>query len=461
MHNFEKKVKVIVGLQWGDEGKGKFIDYLVQLLSKKTSLVVARFQGGSNAGHSIEFGDTHIVFHALPSGMLEKNTENFIGAGVNVDVISIQKEIALIESFTPWWKENLFIAREATVVVPTGKLIDKAQEESRGKDKIGTTLKAIGPTYADFYGRTDDLSVGEAYDESLFEKRYVEIKTSHLKLLSGKYGISVDEENLKAEEEKFFEGIRFLRTLSVVSSYIYLQSRLDGGKQIFAEGAQGTLLDVRFGTRRDVTSSHTTSAGACVGLGLPPQAIGSVLGICKAYTTRVGSGAFPTELGGIAAEEWAATHSRADEENLKYDINDSDLLHQGIALRTLGREYGATTGRLRRCGWLDLALLKYAITLNGVTELGMTKLDILDTLEKIVVCIGYEKPEEFDIQNLRMAIPVYKTFPGWKKSTRGITSFDELPSEAKEYLKFIEDETRVPITFISTGPARDEMIAVQ
>ncbi|MES2930339.1 MAG: adenylosuccinate synthase [Patescibacteria group bacterium] len=457
----KKKVEVILGLQWGDEGKGKFIDFLVLFLSKKESLVVARFQGGSNAGHSIQFGDRHVVFHALPSGMLEKNTLNFIGAGVVVDVVSLQKEIAEIKDIAPWWRENLFIASEATVVVPTAKILDAAQEADRGASKIGTTGKAIGPTYSDFYGRTDDLSVYEALDEDVFKKRYEEIKASHMKTLSGRYGISIYENELALEEEKFFAGIAFLRTLRTVSSHAFMQESIANGKQIIAEGAQGTLLDVRFGTRRDVTSSHTTSGGVCVGLGIAPHSIGEVLGICKAYATRVGSGPFPTEIGGEEASLWSATHTRKDEENLGYDINDTDPLRQGIALRTLGKEYGATTGRLRRCGWLDLPLLKYAISLNGVTSLGITKLDVLDTLDEILVCVGYGGREYVDMARLYTAKPIYKTLPGWKLNTRGVTSYEQLPEKAKEYLSFIETSVGVPISFISTGPGRDEMIEVK
>lgn len=453
-----KKALVILGLQWGDEGKGKFIDFLVLFLSKIERLVVARFQGGSNAGHSIEFGERHVVFHAIPSGMLQKDTLNLVGAGVNVDVVSIKKEIADIADIAPWWKDTLFIAREATIVVPTGKLIDQAQEEERGSKKIGTTGKAIGPTYSDFYGRTDDLSVHEALEEKVFKDRYETIKQSHLKILKGRYNFSIDEEALRKEEELFFDGIEFLRSLNIVSCHSFVQKSISSGMQIMAEGAQGTLLDVRFGTRRDVTSSHTISAGACVGLGLAPQDIGEVIGICKAYATRVGSGPFPTEIGGKDSDEWSQTHKRLDEENLEYDINDKNALHQGIALRTLGKEYGATTGRLRRCGWLDLPLVKYSISLNGVTELGITKLDVLDTLEEIPICVSYEGEDYVDMNALDKAKPIYKTLPGWKKSTRGVTSYAELPKEAKDYLEFIESELGVPITFISTGPRRDEMI---
>lgn len=453
----KKKAIVILGLQWGDEGKGKFIDFLVLSFSKITKLLVARFQGGSNAGHSIEFDGRQVVFHALPSGMLEKNTKNLIGAGVNVDVVSLQKEIGEIRDIAPWWKDNLFIAKEATVVVPSAKLIDNAQEQSRGKGKIGTTGKAIGPTYSDFYGRTDDLSVYEAIDEGIFNKRYSEIKKSHFDTLAKKYNFKIIEEEFKKQEEEFFSGIEFLRGLNIVSSSNFTNSNMDDN-QLLAEGAQGTLLDVRFGSRRDVTSSHTTSGGVCVGLGIAPQTIGEVIGVLKAYATRVGSGPFPTEIGGNEAYAWSGTHKRADEENFNYDINDKDPLHQEIALRTLGREYGATTGRLRRCGWLDLPLAKYAIKLNGVTKLGITKLDILDTLDEIPVCIGYEGFENVDMDKLHDIKGIYKKLPGWKKSTKGLTSYEELPKEAKEYLEFIEHELGVPIVFISTGPARDEMI---
>ena len=458
MDNKKKKVLVILGLQWGDEGKGKFIDFLVLFLSKLRKLIVARFQGGSNAGHSIEFGERLVIFHSIPSGMLQKDTCNLIGAGVNVDVVSMKKEIDEIKDIAPWWHDNLFIAKEATVVVPTAKLIDNAQEQARGAGKIGTTGKAIGPTYSDFYGRTDDLSVYEAEDEKIFNKRYKEIRESHIKTLTQKYNFVINEKELVIEEEKFFECVKFLRTLNIVSCHNFMQDGMDNGKQVIAEGAQGTLLDVRFGTRRDVTSSHTTSAGACVGLGISPQSIGDVLGVCKAYTTRVGSGPFPTEIGGNDAYAWSGNHKRVDEENLGYDINDSNPLHQEIALRTLGREYGATTGRLRRCGWLDLPLVKYAIALNGVTMLGITKLDILDTLDQIPICVKYENFENVNMDKLSESKPIYKNLPGWKKSTRGCTVYKDLPVEARNYLEFIEKELGVPIAFISTGPKRIEMI---
>lgn len=454
----DKKAKVILGLQWGDEGKGKFIDYLVTTLSKNEKLLVARFQGGSNAGHSIYFGDKSFVFHSIPSGILEKNTINLIGAGVNVDVLSIQKEIEEIKEIAPWWKDNLYIALEASVVVPSAKLIDNAQEASRGAKKIGTTGKAIGPTYSDFYARTDDLSVYEILDKDIFEKRYQEIKESHLKIIQGKLGFEFSQEDFKNEENKFFEGVEFLRNLKIVPCHSFLEEKIKEGYQLMAEGAQGTLLDVRFGSRRDVTSSHTTSGGVCVGLGIAPSKIGDVIGICKAYATRVGSGPFPTEIGGEVASSWADTHRRADEEGLNYEINDTDPLHQGIALRTVGKEYGATTGRLRRCGWLDLPLLKYAISINGVTELGITKLDVLDELKDIPVCTSYENLTGINMNDLKNVKPIFKKLKGWQKSTRGITNYNDLPEEAKEYLNFIEEETGIPIKLVSTGPKREEMI---
>lgn len=453
----KKKIQVILGLQWGDEGKGKFIDFLVLLLARAERLLVARFQGGSNAGHSIEFGDRQVVFHSLPSGMLEKNTWNLVGAGVNVDVLSLKKEIGEIESFAPWWRANLFVAREACVVVPSAKLIEAAEEASRGAGKIGTTGKAIGPTYSDFYGRTDDLSVAEAIDEAVFAERYQKIKESHLKTLKDKFVYEYDAAAFAADEKEFLAGVAFLRTLTVVACHPFMQKAM-AERAVLAEGAQGSLLDVRFGTRRDVTSSHTTSAGACVGLGVAPSDIGSVIGVCKAYATRVGSGPFPTELGGAEGYEWARTHTRADEADLGYDMADENPLHQGIALRTLGKEYGATTGRLRRCGWLDLPLLKYAIALSGVTELGITKLDVLDTLAEIPVCVGYEGREGADMNALDAAKPVYKILPGWQSATKGMTSYGDLPPQARAYIEFIEREAGVPVRLISTGPKRDEMI---
>ena len=450
-------IDVVVGLQWGDEGKGKFIDYLVTSLSKKGKLLVARFQGGANAGHSIFWGDKQMVFHVIPSGILEKNTHNLVGAGVNIDVISLKKEAEEIKEIAPWWKDNLFIAKEASVVVPTAKLIEGVEANRRGFGGIGTTGRGIGPTYSDFYGRTDDLGVYEIEDEKFFKKRYEEIKKWHLKTLSGKYSAPLDEAKLAQDEIVFFEGVKFLRSLNLVPSHSFLTKERKEGRRVIAEGAQGTLLDVRFGTRSDVTSSHTVSAGVCVGLGTPPSAIGNVIGVFKAYATRVGNGPVPTEVGGRDSFEWAGTHKKKDEENLGYDVNDSNPLHQGIALRSLGKEYGATTGRPRRVGWLDLQLLKYAVAINGVTHLGITKMDVLDSLKEIPVCISHES-EEIDMNKLDQAKPIYKIFPGWQKNTAGCTSYADLPKEAKTYLKFIEKEVGVPIAFVSTGPKRNEMI---
>lgn len=451
-------VDVVVGLQWGDEGKGKFIDFLVTSLSQTRKLLVARFQGGANAGHSVFWENRQIVFHIIPSGILEKNTHNLVGAGVNIDVVSLKKEIEEIKDFAPWWRNNLFIAKEASIVVPTAKLIEGVETNRRGFGNIGTTGRGIGPTYSDFYARTDDLAVYEIEDEIFFKERYRDIKESHLKTLIGRYKAKVDEEKLAKDEKEFFEGIKFLRTLNIVPCQNFLADEIRNSRQVIAEGAQGTLLDVRFGTRLDVTSSHTTSAGVCVGLGLPPSSIGKVIGVCKAYVTRVGNGPVPTEIGDKESFEWVSTHKRADEEKLNYDLNDKNPLHQGIAIRTLGKEYGATTGRLRRVGWLDLPLAKYAISLNGLTHLGIVKVDVLDTLKEIPICVSYENSGDVDMNNLDKVKPVYKIFPGWQKNTKGCTSYNELPKEAKTYLKFIENELGVPIAFISTGPERDEMI---
>src|SRR3989338_7299488 len=456
--NPKSKITPIIGLQWGDEGKGKFIDFLVTSLSKKYKLLVARFGGGSNAGLSIFWGDRKIVFHVVPSGILEKKTHNLIGAGVNIDVVSLKKEINEIKNIAPWWHSNLFVAKEASVVVPTAKLIESVEKNRRGFGNIGTTGQGVGPTYSDFYGRTDDLAVYEIEDEKFFKKRYRDIKNSHLKTLSDKYGAQVDKKELAKAEGAFFEGVNFLRTLNKVSCPGFLAKTRESGRQIIAEGAQGTLLDVRFGTRLDVTSSHTTSAGVCTGLGIPPSTIGNVLGICKAYATRVGNGPMPTEVGGKKSYEWASTHKRVDEKNLNYDVNDKNPLHQGVALRTIGKEYGATTGRLRRIGWLDLPLAKYAIALNGITHLGITKMDILDNLKKIPICVSYKNFNYVDMNELQKAKPVYKIFLGWESSTKGCTSYKDLPLKARAYLKFIEKELGIPIAFISTGPERSEMI---
>jgi adenylosuccinate synthase len=263
---------------------------------------------------------------------------------------------------------------------------------------------------------------------------------------------------LAKDEAAFFAGIDLLRKLNIISCHNFTKSEIKAGRQIIAEGAQGTLLDVRFGTRLDVTSSHTITAGIFVGLGIPPSSLGRVIGVAKAYATRVGNGPVPTEIGGKESFRWASVHQRKDEENLDYDMNDSNPLHQNIALRALGKEYGATTGRPRRVAWIDLPLLKYAIALNGVTHLGITKMDILDTLKKIPICVAYKNFKEVDMNELEKAKPVYKVFPGWKKNTRGCTSYKDLPKEAKNYLKFIEKELEIPIAFISTGPERSEII---
>lgn len=454
----EGLVDVIVGLQWGDEGKGKFIDTLVKSLSKKHKLLVARSQGGANAGHSILWGNKKVVFHIVPSGILEKNTHNLIGAGVNIDVVSLKTEIDEIKNIAPWWHKNLFIAKEASVVVPTAKLIEGVEKNRRGFGGIGTTGKGIGPTYSDFYGRTDDLAVYEIEDEKSFKQRYEEIKKSHLKKLSGRYDTKIDKKKLTNDEKTFFEGVKFLRNLNLVSCHDFINKEIKSGKKIIAEGAQGTLLDVRFGTRFDVTSSHTISSGVCVGLGIPPRSINKVLGVMKVYATRVGNGPLPTEIGGKKSFKWAKIKKRTDEENLNYDINDKNPFKQGIALRSLAREYGATTGRLRRVGWLDLPLARYAIAINGLTHLGITKIDILDTFKEIPICISYKGNKPIDMNQLDKVKPVYKIFPGWLKNTRGCTSFKDLPKKAQSYLKFIEKELGVPIAFISTGPKRDEMI---
>ena len=450
----ERPVAVVLGLQWGDEGKGKIVDFIL----KKYSLV-ARFQGGANAGHSIKVGDTTYVFHIVPSGILHKDIYNLVGAGVVLDPTSLEKEIAEIKNVAPWWKENLFIANEATLTLPTHKLLDKAEESGRASSKIGTTQKGIGPTYTDFYARSHAIFVEDIMlGDEIFKQKYEEVKNNHLRIIQTLHNYNIDQNELDTMEKEFFQAIAFMKGLQFVSCHDFMFSYINAGKKILAEGAQGTLLDVRFGTRPNVTSSNTITAGVCTGLGVPPHVVGDVYGVFKAYTTRVGSGPFPTEFGGEDAAKWASTHTRTDEEKLAYDVNNTDQLQKGIALRKLGFEYGATTGRPRRCGALDLPLLKYAIAINGVNKLVMTKSDIIDTMEEIPVCVAYEGLEHPNLASLETMKPVYKTFKGWNSKTYGMNTYEQLPQEAKDYIAFIESEVGVPVSYISTGPERDEII---
>jgi len=418
-------INILLGLQWGDEGKGKVVDVLAPQYE-----VVARFQGGPNAGHTLEFEGHKHVLHQIPSGIFHEGTKNVIGNGVVLDPIVFQKELEKLKPFNIDLKEKLFISKKAHLILPTHKLLDKANEEAKGKNKIGSTQKGIGPTYKDKIGR-QGLRVGDILLPN-FEERYNKLVKKHKKILKSLGA----EEDITALEKEFFEAIDLLKSLNLINGEYFLNRHLKAGKTILAEGAQGSLLDIDFGSYPYVTSSNTIATGACAGLGVAPKQVGEVFGIFKAYCTRVGSGPFPTE-----------------QEN-----------NTGKELRKEGNEYGATTGRERRCGWLDLPALKYAIMLNGVTQLFMMKADVLSIFDEINICTHYklasgEITEELPYDMCQEDIlPIYKTFQGWKKDISSITDFDELPESLKQYIQFVEEEVEVPITIVSIGPDRKQTI---
>ncbi len=415
---------MLLGLQWGDEGKGKIVDVLTREYD-----VVARFQGGPNAGHTLKFeGVTHVL-HTIPSGIFHEGIVNIVGNGVVIDPITLMKEIDALKKMNVEVNKRLFISRKAHLIVPTHRLLDAASESMKGKEKIGSTLRGIGPSYMDKTGR-NGLRVGdiEARD---FRNRYDRLKNKHLELLKNMQSDqSVDE-----LEKTFFEAIERMKTLNFVDSEYLVNKNITEGKRILAEGAQGSLLDIDFGSYPFVTSSNTITAGACTGLGIAPTKIGRVFGIFKAYCTRVGSGPFPTEL------------------------NDAT----GETIRKQGNEVGATTGRPRRCGWLDLPALKYAIMINGVTDLIMMKSDVLTGFDEIKVCTHYKIENKvidiipFDVVNA-LITPVYKTFPGWKEDLTGISTESDLPQSMRDYVSSLEKELKVPISILSVGPDRKETI---
>lgn len=417
---------LLLGLQWGDEGKGKIVDAITSNYD-----IIARFQGGPNAGHTIEFDDNKHVLHTIPSGVFNKNSINLIGNGVVIDPAIFIKEINGLEKFNLNLKNNLFISKRAHLILPTHKIIDAASEASKGKKKIGSTLKGIGPTYMDKTGR-NGIRVGDIIDNS-WQEKYNILKDKHLNIISNfNQNLNINIDDL---EKDFFKGINCLKSFNLIDSEIYLNRSIENGKKILAEGAQGTLLDIDFGTYPYVTSSNTTSAGACSGLGIPPNKIKKIIGIFKAYTTRVGSGPFPTEL---------------------FD-------EIGDKIRKVGNEYGATTGRDRRCGWLDLVALKYSVDINGVTELNMMKSDVLSSIDKLLVCTSYIIDDKeidyfpFDIQS-KDIIPKYIEFKGWDKDITDLKKESELPKELFEYINFIESYIKVPIKVISLGPNRNQTI---
>ncbi len=419
-------VDVILGLQWGDEGKGKIVDYFA-----KDYDVIARFQGGPNAGHTLYVGDKKVVLHQIPSGVFHKGVINLIGNGVVLDPVTLKRECETVAAFGIDLKQNLFIAERTNIIIPTHRALDKASELSKGNDKIGSTLKGIGPAYMDKTGR-NGIRVGDLLDKS-FTTNYIKLRLKHQKLLDN-YGF---HEDISAWEEEFFEAIEFLKQLNIVNGEYFINKKLAEGKKVLAEGAQGSMLDIDFGTFPFVTSSNTISAGVCNGLGIAPQKIREVMGVTKAYCTRVGGGPFPTELENETGEQ----------------------------LRKIGNEFGATTGRPRRCGWIDLVALRFACMINGVTKVIMTKADVLDPFETLDVCTAYEidgkETKEVPFQLTRVKInPVYKQFKGWNTPTDAAKSVAELPSAMKEYVEFINGELGVKIHYVSNGPGRDQIVAI-
>ena len=415
-------VDVLLGLQWGDEGKGKIVDVFTPRYD-----LIARFQGGPNAGHTLVFDGQKHVLHTIPSGIFNDNCKNLIGNGVVIDPLTLKKEIDELEKVGVPINERLFVSRKAHIILPTHRLLDAASEKAKGKTKIGSTLKGIGPTYMDKTGR-NGLRVGDLL-LSDFEKHYNYLVKKHADILRF-YDFDYD---LNALESEFMEGVKLIRKLNIVDSEYYVNNAIKEGKRILAEGAQGTLLDIDFGSYPFVTSSNTITAGACTGLGVAPKQICDVFGIFKAYCTRVGSGPFPTEL------------------------NDEIGEHLG----RVGNEFGATTGRARRCGWIDIPALKYAININGVTQLMMMKSDVLSGIEKIKVCTHYlnSKNEEIDylpFEDNETLKPVYEEVNGWEKNLMELNDLSEAPKEVHDYIKYLEEKLNIPIKIISVGPDRKQ-----
>jgi adenylosuccinate synthase len=421
-------VDVILGLQWGDEGKGKIVDFFA-----KDYDLVARFQGGPNAGHTLYVGQEakKIVLHQIPSGVFHQGTINLIGNGVVLDPVTLRRECDTVGSFGVDLRKNLFISERTHLILPTHRALDKAAELSKGDSKIGSTLKGIGPAYMDKTGR-NGLRVGDLLSKN-FTTSYIRLRLKHQRLLDN-YNFN---EDITTWEEEFFEAIDFLRSLNIVNGEYFLNDNISKGKRVLAEGAQGSMLDIDFGTFPFVTSSNTISAGVCSGLGVAPQKIREVIGVSKAYCTRVGGGPFPTEL-----------HDETGEE-----------------LRKLGSEFGATTGRPRRCGWMDLVALQYACMINGVTSVVMTKADVLDTFEDLSICTSYRidgvESNQIPFQMTRNAIePVYETLKGWKTDSSGCKTEADLPAPMQDYVAFINKRLGAPVKYISNGPGRDQLVTL-
>ena len=419
-------VDVILGLQWGDEGKGKIVDWFAENYE-----VVARFQGGPNAGHTLYVGDKKLVLHQIPSGVFHKSCLNLVGNGVVLDPVILKKECETVSSFGVDLKKNLFISERTHLILPTHRALDKASELSKGHQKIGSTLKGIGPAYMDKTGR-NGLRVGDLVDKN-FTTSYIKLRLKHQQLLNN-YNF---HEDISDWEEEFFDAVEFLKSLNIVNGEYFINDQLRSGKKILAEGAQGSMLDIDFGTFPYVTSSNTITSAVCSGLGIAPNKINEIIGVTKAYCTRVGGGPFPTELTDETGED----------------------------LRKLGNEFGATTGRPRRCGWIDLVALNYACMINGVTRLVMTKADVLDTFKELNLCTSYQvngkESLEIPFQMERSSIkPVYKSFPGWAINTSSARSVNELPQKMKDYINFINEYLEIKIYYVSNGPGREQIIEV-
>jgi len=426
------KADVLLGLQWGDEGKGKIVDVLTPKYD-----IIARFQGGPNAGHTIEFDNKKFILHTIPSGIFNKTTTNVVGNGVIIDPFVIKKEIENLKGGDIEVSDNLLISKKAHLILPTHRLLDTVFEKAKGNKKIGSTLKGIGPTYTDKISR-NGLRIGNI-ENSDFDTKYQEARKRHLKTIiqyDPSYELlTIDGLSFPEYEKAWMEALEVVRGLKKINSEYYLNEALDNGQRVLAEGAQGTLLDIDFGSYPYVTSSNTTTAGTCIGLGIAPAKIGKVFGIFKAYCTRVGSGPFPTEL---------------------FDDN-------GQQLRDIGREYGSTTGRPRRCGWIDLPALRYAIMLNGVTEMMMMKADVLNLFDQVKVATAYNYNGKssneipFDSVNTEI-VPEYETLDGWKSDLDSIEDYEQFPQALKQYVAYIEKQLNVPIGIVSVGPDRSQTI---
>ncbi len=419
-------VDVILGLQWGDEGKGKIVDYFAPKYD-----IIARFQGGPNAGHTLYVDGKKMVLHQIPSGIFHQNTINVIGNGVVLDPVTLKRECDAVAAYGIDVRKNLFLSDKTNIIVPTHRALDKASELAKGESKIGSTLKGIGPAYMDKTGR-NALRVGDLLDKS-FTTQYIKLRLKHQKLLDNFHFI----EDISAWEEEFFEALEFLKTLNVIKGEYFINNKIKEGKKVLAEGAQGSMLDIDFGTFPFVTSSNTISAGVCTGLGVSPKQINEVLGVTKAYCTRVGGGPFPTELHDATGEE----------------------------LRKLGNEFGATTGRPRRCGWIDLVALRYACMINGVTKVIMTKADVLDSFEELKVCTAYgingEQTQEVPYQISRVKIdPVLQSFKGWNTDTTQVKEAAGLPATMGTYIDFINNYIGAPVKYVSNGPGREQIVHI-